>query len=197
MNTRFAAAMIAVLATSMVGDQALAQRRGRRPPVRPPVVQPVVEAPRVIPLPVLEVYSMFQRQRVWLFTPPAGTTAFGLGGATGDRVWALLPSCRAPNPDDPRDPCPVGRVTIEVATGTGQVSTLGPTDVVSAPNSRRVQGFVIPATVEIVRIKLLRNDGTVRYEAVVHRNGLANLPAPEGQPAGERFRFDLTRYPAS
>jgi len=68
---------------------------------------------------------MSQRQRVFLFTPPAGSGAYGIGTlGEGHRVWALLPSCRQPNPDDPRDPCPVGHVTMEIITGNGQVRVL-------------------------------------------------------------------------
>jgi hypothetical protein len=90
----------------------------------------------------------------------------------------------------------VGRVQIELITGTGQVQTVGPVDL-AGPNSRRVQSFVIPATADVVRLKLLRNDGSVRYEAAVHREQLHNFPAPEGTPRPNGFAFDLTRYPAS
>lgn len=200
MNASKGVTVLALLmAAAAMGPEASAQRR------RPPrgradagvAVLPPTES-RTIAIPVVEASSMFQRMRVWLFTPPAGSTAFGINTlGPGDRVWALLPSCRAPNPDDPRDPCPVGRVTIEVITGSGQVQTLGPTDVVTQPNARRIQSFVIPATADIIRIKLLRNDGSMRYEAAVHREQLHNLAAPEGAARGNTYSFDLTRYPAS
>lgn len=199
MNTSKTVTVLALcLAAGALGADANAQRR--RPPRRPVVVTPVVAPPenRTIAIPVVEASAMFQRMRVWLFAPPAGATAFGINTlGPGDRVWALLPSCRAPNPDDPRDPCPIGRVVIEVVTGTGQVQTVGPTDVVTAPNARRVQSFVIPTTADVIRIKLMRNDGTLRYEAAVHREQLHNLPAPEGAARGSTYAFDLTRYPAS
>jgi hypothetical protein len=192
-------ALAVLVAVASMGPAASAQRRR---PSRSRADAGVVAAPpqesRTIAIPVAEASSMLQHMRVWLFTPPAGSTAFGLDSlGQGDRIWALLPSCRAPNPDDPRDPCPVGRVTIEVLTGSGQVQTYGPVDVVPQPNARRVQSFVIPPTAEIIRIKLLRNDGTLRYEAAVHRQQLGNLPAPEGTARGNSFSFDLTRYPAS
>ena len=42
------------------------------------------------------------KMRVWLFNPPAGATGYGLGQlGDGKRVWALLPSCRPPQADDP------------------------------------------------------------------------------------------------
>lgn len=199
MNTSKKVTMLALcMAAAAMGPDADAQRR--RPPSRggADAGAPAASETRTIAIPVVEASAMFQRMRVWLFTPPAGSTAFGINTlGSGDRVWALLPSCRAPNPDDPRDPCPVGRVTIEVVTGTGEVQSVGPTDVVSAPNARRVQSFVIPATADVIRIKLLRNDGTLRYEAAVHREQLGNLPAPEGTAQGARFAFTLSQYPAS
>jgi hypothetical protein len=201
MKTSTGATILALwMAVTVMSDEARAQRR--RPPrivdAGAPVLAPGGNEHRFIAIPVVEASSMFQRQRVWLFTPPAGSTAFGINTlGPGDRVWALLPSCRAPNPDDPRDPCPVGRVTIEVLTGSGQVQSVGPVDVVSAPNARRVMSFVIPTSADVIRMKILRNDGTMRYEAAVHREQLVNLPAPEGRAQGNTFVFDLARYPAS
>ena len=155
-------------------------------------------AMRVIPIPVLEVNAMMQRQRVWMFTPPPGQGAFGLGSlGDGRRVWVLLPSCRRPNPDDPRDPCPVMRAAMELVTGSGTVTSVGPLTVGPTPDSRRVQSFVIPAGVEQVRVKLLRQNNSVRYEAVFEASGLTNLPLPEGRPQGpDRFVFNLQRYPS-
>jgi hypothetical protein len=199
-STRGATILALCIAAAATSQDANAQRR--RPP-RGRADAGVAVAPaggndhRFIAIPVVEASSMFQRQRVWLFTPPAGTSAFGINTlGEGDRVWALLPSCRQPNPDDPRDPCPVGRVTIEVITGTGQVQSVGPTDVATTPNARRVVSFVIPRTVDVIRMKILKNDGTMRYEAAVHREQLTNLPAPEGRAQGSTYVFDLTRYPS-
>ncbi|MBL8679806.1 MAG: hypothetical protein JNK05_11600 [Myxococcales bacterium] len=199
-TTRGATILALCMAAAATSQDASAQRR--RPPPRGRADAGVAVAPsgnehRFIAIPVVEASSMFQRQRVWLFTPPAGATAFGINTlGQGDRVWALLPSCRQPNPDDPRDPCPVGRVTIEVITGSGEVQSVGPTDVATTPNSRRVMSFVIPASADVIRMKILKNDGTMRYEAAVHRAQLVNLPAPEGRAQGSSFAFDLTRYPS-
>ena len=87
------------------------------------------------------------------------------------------------------------RVEIEIVGG-GAVQSSGPVDL-AGPNSRRVQSFVVPASADVIRLKLLRNDGTVRYEAAVHRAQLGNLPSPEGSGQGARYTFDLQRYPAS
>jgi hypothetical protein len=112
-------------------------------------------------------------------------------------VWALLPSCRQPNPDDPRDPCPVGRVVIEVVSGTGTVQASDPHTLTTSPDARRVQAFVVPNTVEQVRLRILRHDDALRWEAAVDVAQLHNLPLPEGQGGdGASFAFDLTRYPA-
>jgi hypothetical protein len=155
---------------------------------------------RVIAIPVVEAAAMMQRQRVWLFTAPAGNSAFGIGslGEGGHRVWALLPSCRQPNPDDPRDPCPVGRVVMEVISGTGSVASTEPQTIGNAPDARRVQSFVIPQGIEQLRIKILRHsDEHVRYEAAVDAAQLHQLPVPEGQPRGpDTFVFTLAHYPS-
>jgi hypothetical protein len=192
-STRVTVLALGVAALT-AGTSATAQRRPPRGRADAGVAAPTSEQ-RLIPIPVVEASSMFNRMRVWLFTPPAGATAFGLPAGPGERVWALLPSCRPANPDDPRDPCPVGRVEIEIVGG-GAVQSSGPVDL-AGPNSRRVQSFLVPASADVIRLKLLRNDGTVRYEAAVHRAQLGNLPPPEGSGQGARYTFDLQRYPAS
>jgi hypothetical protein len=154
---------------------------------------------RVIAIPVVEASAMMQRQRVYLFTAPAGSSAYGIGMmGEGHRVWALLPSCRTPNPDDPRDPCPVGRVVMEVIAGSGTVASNEPQTIGNAPDARRVQSFVVPNTVEQLRIKILRHsDEHVRYEAAVDAVQLGNLPAPQGQPHGpDAYVIALAHYPA-
>jgi hypothetical protein len=145
----------------------------------------------------MDAYNMFQRLRVWIFTPPEGATQFGIGGlGQGARVWALLPSCQSSR-EDGRDPCPVDRVSIEVITGNGSVQSVGPTELGTTPGGRRVMSFVVPMSVEIARLKIIKNDGSVRYEAAVHTAALHNLPNPEGRAQGTSWAFDLTRYPAN
>lgn len=199
-TTAQAGLLTLIVATAMTTVQTMpahAQRRGRRPPATPPATQPVVEERRTIPIPAMDAYSMFQRQRVWIFTPPAGATQFGIGGlGQGARVWALLPSCQHSR-DDGRDPCPVDRVAIEVITGNGNVQSVGPTELGTTPGGRRVMSFVVPLSVEICRLKILKTDGTVRYEAAVHTAALENLPNPEGRAQGTSWAFDMTRYPAN
>jgi hypothetical protein len=190
-------AVIAVVASSAYAQQ---RRRGRARSAAPAAAAVAVEAtPRVMSIPVVEAYNMAQRMRVWLFTPPAGSTAWGLDGlGEGQRVWALLPSCRQPNPDDPRDPCPVGRVVIEVVSGTGEVRSTEPRSLTGSPDARRVQAFVVPSTVQQVRIKILRRDDGVRWQAAVDVPQLHNLQQPEGRARGTTgFEFELTRYPAN
>ena len=151
---------------------------------------------RVIAIPVGEAANMLQQMRVWVFTPPAGASAYGLGGlGDGQRIWALLPSCRQANPDDPRDPCPISHVAIELITGTGDIHGTDPQPI-STQSTRRVQSFVVPSSAGQVRVKLVRQDNGVRYEAAVWASQLVQLPAPEGQPTSEGFGFDLARYPS-
>lgn len=195
-TSRVVSSFVIVGAVVATGALAGAQRRGARNPT--PAAP--VEQPRVIAIPCIEACNMMQRMRVWMFTPPAASTAFGIGDSgEGQRVWVLLPSCRQPNPDDPTDPCPVGRVTMEVITGSGSISVGEPRnlDAPSVQASRRVQAIVVPPGVQQVRIKILRHDDTVRYEAAVDAAQLHNLPAPEGSPQGATgFNFELASYPS-
>ncbi len=141
---------------------------------------------------------MMERMRVWLFTPPSNAGGYGMSTLpAGRHVWALLPGCHQPNPDDPRDPCPVGNVSMEVVRGTGTVMSTEPQNVTSNPDSRRVQSFSIPESVEAVRIVLHRRDGAVRYEAAVDAAQVGNFPQPEGSPSGTGFNFTLASYPSN
>ena len=182
-----------IATTELMSSNSDAQRR-RRP--RGPAVTAAPTEMRTIPIPAMDAYNMFQRMRVWIFTPPEGATQFGLGATPGARVWALLPSCQSAR-EDGRDPCPVDRVTIEMITGTGQIQSVGPTDLTVTAGGRRVMSFVVPLSVEIARLKIMKSDGSVRYEAAVHTSALHNLPNPEGAPRGNTWAFDLTRYPAN
>jgi hypothetical protein len=151
---------------------------------------------RVICIPVNEAEHMMQQMRVWLFTPPPGASQYGIGGlGEGHRIWALLPSCTEPNPDDPRDPCPIQHIEIQLITGTGEIHQTEP-QMVSAETTRRVQSLVVPESIQTVRIKLVRRDNSVRYEAAVDVAQLHNLPAPEGSPTAQGFGFELSSYPS-
>lgn len=192
------------LAASLVALGAFAQprrTRRQRPPRIPDAaaVAPVSQGPELVSVPVADIDRMMRQMRVWLFTPPASSTSFGLSGAgTGRRVWALLPSCRPRNPDDPRDPCPVDRVIFEAvgAEGGVAVSNIDPVGLAPGAESRRVQSFIVPAGVPRVRVRLMALNARVRYEAVVDADRLGELPAPTGADSPGGFRFDLAQYPA-
>ncbi|MBL8605543.1 MAG: hypothetical protein JNK72_26665 [Myxococcales bacterium] len=197
-------ALVAVGLTTVSG-LVQAQHRGRHraaPVVQAPDAGPVIPVgsnfnpDEVIPVPVASVDGMLRQMRVYLFLAPNGSGAFG--GANlpaGRRVWALLPSCRATNPDDNRDPCPVDRVAIE-AVGRGSATGTDPTGLTAAPDTRRVQVFSVNEVAPRVRVKLFAPGGRVRYEAVVDATRLVDLTVPEGTDPGQGFAFDLTRYPA-
>ena len=147
-----------------------------------------------------DVDRMMRQMRVWLFTPPAGATAYGLGRIAeggGARVWALLPSCRQANPDDPRDPCPVDRVIITSEDNNGaSVQSMDPQGLAPGAEARRVQSFVVPSGVRRVHVKLMALNNRVRYEAIVDVERLQDLPPPQGAPSANGFNFELTQYPA-
>ncbi len=193
------------LAASLLALGALAQpRRPRRTRVqRTPTVDASAPTqnlgPELISVPVADIDRMMRQMRVWLFNPPAGASGFGLSQmGAGRRLWVLLPSCRQPNPDDPRDPCPVDRVIIEAvgAEGGASVNGMDPVGVAPSSESRRVQSFVVPAGVPRVRVKLMALRAQVRYEAVVDADRLVELPAPVGNSGPGGFSFDLSQYPA-
>ena len=182
-----------------------AQRRPRRPPRHPTAdagapqgaVPPQSTAPELVSVSVPEADSHLRQIRVYLFTPPAGATGYGLGqlGPGAARVWALLPSCRPPNPDDPREQCPIDRVIFEAEGGAG-VHTMDPQGLAPGAESRRVQSFAVPAGVRRVTIKVMGLQARVRYEATVDVDRLVDLVAPTGTATPNGFAFDLTRYPA-
>ncbi len=150
----------------------------------------------VIPVPVASVDGMMRRMRVYLFVPPTSSQAFGSARAgAGQRLWALLPSCRTTNPDDNRDPCPVDRVVVE-AVGSGNVTGGDPSTLGTNPDARRVQWFAVGEGVPRVRVKLFAPGARLRYEAVVDATRLVDLPAPQGTDRGATFEFDFTQYPA-
>jgi hypothetical protein len=220
MFTRTSISLALAALLSLGAAPALAQRRPHRPrrptaaavaarpgsvAVAPPTVatteatpqaRPNLDLGEVIPVPVSAVDGMLRRMRVYLFIAPPGSSAFGIGAlGQGQRLWALLPSCRTTNPDDDREPCPVDRVTLE-AVIRGNVNSGTPTFLGGVADARRVQSFVVEPSAPRVRLRVLGPNNRVRYEAVVEADRLADLQPPEGNPAPDGFSFDLTRYPA-
>lgn len=183
--------------------EALAQRRHRRPAPPPPPAQPQIppnstfDPNEVISVDVTRVNGMLRMMRVYLFQAPPNDTSFGVAGlGAGRRLWALLPSCQERNTIDSRDPCPVQRVVIE-AVGRGNVSGTDPMNLdPRAPDSRRAQGFVVAEGTTRVRIKVITAAATVRYEAVVEAERLADLMLPHGAAGAGAFEFDFLQYPA-
>lgn len=206
------------LALSLCGAGLLAQSHHHRPrpapstgPTRPPtiVAPPLISdtgvapsaAPRLdtaetIPVPVSAVDGMLRRMRVYLLLPPNGVDVYGLRAlGPGRRLWVLLPTCRTSDPDDPRDPCPVERATLE-AIGMGNVASGTPTFTNGTQDSRRVQSFVVANNVPRVRIKVWGTNNHLRYEAVIETERLVDLPYPLGTATATGFEFDYTQYPA-
>lgn len=213
-RTSISIALAAVFALSSAAAQHRTSRHRRAPPatsrpgavaVVPPTVSTTEAAPQprpnldlaeVIPVPVSAVDGMLRRMRVFLFTAPPASTAFGIGAlGQGRRIWALLPSCRTVNHDDDREPCPVDRVTVE-AVIRGNVNAGTPTFIGGVADGRRVQSFVVEPGAPRVRLRVLGPANRVRYEAVVEADRLVDLGLPEGTAAPGGFTFDLTRYPA-
>ncbi len=195
MNRSIRCIFTAALAGAFAGTSAHAQRRP--PQVAYGAASPNDPNNRIIPIPVVEACAMAQRLRVWLFTAPVGSTAWGVGAPGGGaRIWALLPSCRQPDPDDPREPCPVGRVELAVLSGAGAVQAGEPQNLTSAPDSRRVQGFVVPTSIVHIRIRIMRQNDTERWSAAIDAPQLHNMPAPVGTPTANGFNFDLSQYPS-
>ena len=206
MLTRSTIAIVLATVCAQSPGAAIAQHRStrhRRSSAASPPAAAAGTAPRpsldlgeVIPVPVSAVDGMLRRMRVFLFTAPPSSAAYGLGAlGQGQRLWALLPSCRTTNPDDDREPCPVDRVTVE-AVIRGNVNAGTPTFLGGAADGRRVQSFVVEPSAPRVRLRVLGPGNRIRYEAVVESERLADLAPPEGAPSADGFAFDLTRYPA-
>ena len=161
-------------------------------------VAPQTSGAELISVPVADIDTMLRQMRVWLFNPPAGATGYGLSPRPDARgLWALLPSCRPRQADDPRDPCPIDRVVVEaVGNGGPSVTNMDPLGVAPGADARRVQSFVVPAGVGRVRVRIMGLNNAVRYEAVVDANRLVELPTPAGSVAPGGFAFTLAQYPA-
>lgn len=161
-----------------------------------PSAAPRLDTAETIPVPVSAVDGMLRRMRVYLLLPPNGVEVYGLRAlGPGRRLWVLLPTCRTSDPDDPRDPCPVERATLE-AIGMGNVASGTPTFTNGTQDSRRVQSFVVSNNVPRVRIKVWGTNNRLRYEAVIETERLVDLPYPLGTATATAFEFDYTQYPA-
>lgn len=188
--------LLGFAALSLVGAPVLAQHRPRPPHAPAPPPPPPPPTAEVIAVPVADVDGMLRRMRIYLFEPPAGSTAFGITvPAGGHALWILLPSCRPANPDDPRDQCLTERVTFEAVSGGG-VTSGDPQPLSNAPDARRVQPVTVNAGVTRIRIRVMNSRNQSRYEAVIDAAGLPDLVPPQGEPRGNSFSFDLTQYPA-
>lgn len=205
MLTRTSASLALAAVFALCSASALAQRRSPRQRRPPPPAAPAEAAPparseidlgEVIPVPVSAVDGMLRRMRVYLFTAPSASSAYGLAAlGRGRRIWALLPSCRTTNPDDDREPCPVDRLTVE-AVIRGNVNAGTPAFIGGVADGRRVQSFVVEEGTARVRLRVLGPASRIRYEAVVEADRLSDLHPPEGSATPGGFTFDLTRYPA-
>jgi hypothetical protein len=194
--------VLAMVCLAALSAQAQPRTPARRPPRRAadagaPTAPPSSGA-ELISVPVADIDTMLRQMRVWLFNPPPGATGYGLSPRPDARgLWALLPSCRPRQADDPRDPCPIDRVVIEaVGDGGASVTNMDPLGVAPGAESRRVQSFVVPASVGRVRVRIMGLNNAVRYEAVVNADRLVELPAPAGNATPGGFSFTLAQYPA-
>ena len=162
----------------------------RRPPTPPAAVAP--PAPEIVPQNASEAAGMLRRFRIYLLRAPTGSTAFGALGA-GPQIWFVLPSCRPPQPDDPRDFCPIER--LEVTAIHGSVTPGAMTTVMAGEIPRRVQAFGLAEGTDLFRVRLIGQDGTARFEAVLPVSGLGELAAPAGAATGSGFAIDFAAYP--
>jgi len=164
-----------------------------RPP-SPPTVAPTPEPtrPEIVPMSAAETAGMLRRLRIYMLRAPNASTAFGSIGA-GPQIWFVLPSCRARQPDDPRDYCPIER--LEVTALHGAVVAGPMTTVMDGQVPRRVQAFATAAGTDLLRVRLVSPDGLTRFEAVVPVADLGDLAAPEGRATPTGFSIDFMQYP--
>lgn len=165
-----------------------------RPPsaVATPTPTPEPGRPVIVPQDPTETAGMLRRLRIFLLRAPQGSTAFGALGA-GPQIWFVLPSCRPPQPDDPRDYCPIER--LEVTALHGAVIPGPMTTVMDGEVPRRIQAFATAAGTDLIRVRLITPQGQIRYEAVLPVARLGDLAAPAGQQTPTGFRVDFSQYP--
>jgi hypothetical protein len=183
----------AVPRTPVTTTRRAAPARPTRRPVTPaaPVVAP---EPELVPVSAADLQNTLRRLRIYAMSAPDGARAFGQLGA-GTQLWILLPSCRAPDPDDPRDACPIDRLEVTALRGGG-VRAGALTTVMAGEVPRRVQAFVLEESTALIRIRLVTPQGAVHYEGVIEAGQLRYLPPPIGVERDSRFTFDFTTYPA-
>ena len=173
---------------------ASARPRPQRPTTRPTAVaQPAPTAPQVVAQDVSSMTNMLRSLRIYVVRAPAGATDFGVLGA-GTQFWFVLPSCRPPQPDDPRDFCPIDRLEV-AALGTGSVHAGRMVTVMDGQIPRRVQAFVAEPGTDLVRVRLITPQEQVRYESVVTASSLAGLPTVAGGRTLRGFEIDFSQYP--
>lgn len=165
-------------------------------PAPPATIQrrPVAHEAQIVPLGVNDLLNSLQRLRIYLVHAPPGIEQFGTTGP-GRHVWFLLPSCRLPDPMDPRDACPIDRIEVTSLSG-GTVRSSGMTTAMSGDVARRVQAYAIGSDVRLLRIRLITPNDDVRFEGIVDATQLAALPTAEGRAATGGFEIDFGRYPA-
>lgn len=165
-----------------------------RPPSPPAVTtSPEPARPEIVPMSAAETAGMLRRLRIYMLRAPNASTAFGSLGA-GPQIWFVLPSCRPPQPDDPRDYCPIER--LEVTAIHGAVIPGRMVTVLDGEVPRRVQAFATAAGTDLLRVRLVSPDGLTRFEAVLPVSELGDLSAPEGRATPTGFSIDFRQYPA-
>jgi hypothetical protein len=181
------AALIASASSGAVADPR------PRPPSPPAVARtPEPTRPEIVPMSAAETAGMLRRLRIYMLRAPNASTAFGSIGA-GPQIWFVLPSCRARQPDDPRDYCPIE--SLDVTALHGAVVAGPMTTVMDGQVPRRVQAFATAAGTDLLRVRLISPEGLTRFEAVVPVADLGDLAAPEGRPTPTGFTIDFTQYP--
>jgi hypothetical protein len=163
-----------------------------RPPPTPAAVAPPA-TPELVPQDPSEAAGTLRRFRIYLVRAPASSTAFGALGP-GPQLWFVLPSCRPPQPDDPRDFCPIERLEVTAVHGTVRPGAM--TTVMDGEIPRRVQAFAVAPGADILRVRLIGLDGAVRFEAALPVSGLGSLALPAGRATPTGFDIDFAAYPA-
>ena len=190
-------ARVALVGLVSISSAGSADARGFRP-VAPhhPSVAVVPAVPETVPVGASELVGTLRRMRIYVFLAPADSAAFGAGSlGEGQRLWFLLPSCRASSSDDPHDRCVIDHLQVDALRG-GSVRVGAVQTVMAGDIPRRVQAVVVPPRYDLLRIRLLTPAGATRYEAVVRADQLRDLEAPAGRATADGFAFEFDRYPA-
>lgn len=171
-----------------------AEARPPRRPASPPPAPPPPVIPELVAQDVSEMSSMLRRMRIYMVHAGRGGRAFGDLG-DGEQLWFVLPSCRPHDPEDERrDACPIDRLEVSAVEGA-PVRAGRMTTVMHGEVPRRVQAFVIPDGVRMVRVRLITPAGATRFDGVMRVSQLGDLPVPMGAPRGDTFDLDFSAYP--